>query len=180
MVAAYFESIGAAGTTRAHSHLIFPHAARVFCGKNNFTLFGTPTLFSSTLRPVNQTQIIQGRPFGAQELAQVQALLTDHPDWSRRRLSLQLAQLWAWRTPTGQLKDMAARTLLLKLEARGWIQLPTRRRAPSKRLDSQLRPQLEPSLGQEPLRGSLDSLLPLNFTEVSTPAPHSQRSAVEV
>ena len=125
---------------------------------------------------MNQTQIIQGRPFGAQELAQVQALLTDHPDWSRRRLSLQLAQLWAWRTPTGQLKDMAARTLLLKLEGRGWIQLPTRRHAPPKRMGSQCRPGLEPPPDPEPLRGSLASLLPLSFTEVSAPALRSERT----
>ena len=42
-----------------------------------------------------------------------------HPDWSRYRLSRHLASLWDWRNPAGQLKDMAARTLLLKLEQRG-------------------------------------------------------------
>jgi len=68
---------------------------------------------------------IQGRRIGPLELAQVLAFLTEHPDWSRYRLSRQLATLWDWRNPVGQLKDMAARTLLLKLAQRGWITLPT-------------------------------------------------------
>ena len=62
---------------------------------------------------------IQGRRIGAVELAQVRALLAEHRDGSRYRLSRQLATLWDWRNPAGQLKDMAARTLLLKLERRG-------------------------------------------------------------
>jgi hypothetical protein len=61
---------------------------------------------------------------GPAELAQVRALLQGHPDWSRYRLSRALAQGWQWRNGTGQLKDMAARTLLLKLEQRGWLVLP--------------------------------------------------------
>jgi hypothetical protein len=71
---------------------------------------------------------LQGRPFGPVQLAQVQALLDQDKDRSRYRLSRELAQLWDWRTPQGQLKDMAARTLLLKLEEQGWIELPVRRR----------------------------------------------------
>ena len=68
--------------------------------------------------------MLQGRPFGPEALAQVQALLDRNEDWSRYRLSRELARLWNWRTPQGQLKDMAARTLLLKLQAQGWIELP--------------------------------------------------------
>jgi hypothetical protein len=35
--------------------------------------------------------------------------------------------LWNWRAANGQIKDMACRTLLLKLERRGYITLPGRR-----------------------------------------------------
>ena len=62
----------------------------------------------------------QGRPFGSESLAQAQALLHDHAQWSRYRLNRELALRWHWRTAQGQLKDMAARTLLLKLEVLGW------------------------------------------------------------
>jgi hypothetical protein len=51
-----------------------------------------------------------------------------HPEWSRRRLSEELARLWDWRTPAGQLKDIATRDLLNRLEGRGLIVLPARQR----------------------------------------------------
>jgi hypothetical protein len=60
--------------------------------------------------------------------------MAGHADWSRRRISQHLARLWDWRNPAGQLKDMAARTLLLKLEQRGWIELPARRQIPNNRM----------------------------------------------
>ena len=47
-----------------------------------------------------------------------------HPDWSRKRLARELCQRWQWRSPQGQLKDFAARSLLLKLRARGLLSLP--------------------------------------------------------
>ena len=64
---------------------------------------------------MTEASIIQGRQIGATELAKVRNMRASHPDWSRRRLSVELATLWNWRNGVGQLKDMAARTLLLKL-----------------------------------------------------------------
>lgn len=77
---------------------------------------------------------IQGRDLCGQDLAQIRELIGDHPDWSRNRISIELAQTWNWRTPAGQLKNMAAFSLLLKLEQRGWINLPPRRQKASIRL----------------------------------------------
>jgi len=54
----------------------------------------------------------------------VRALIAQHPGWHRTALSLRLCELWNWRNEAGRLKDMAARTLLLKLQARGLVQLP--------------------------------------------------------
>jgi len=54
----------------------------------------------------------------------LQSWIVDHPSWSRYRLACELCKLWDWSTPTGQLKDFAARSLLLKLMARGLITLP--------------------------------------------------------
>jgi Druantia protein DruA len=50
------------------------------------------------------------------------------------RLSEVLAREWDWRNPAGRLKDMAARSLLVKLDQRGWIQLPPRRWAATNRM----------------------------------------------
>ena len=122
---------------------------------------------------------IQGRRIGAVELAQVRALLAEHRDGSRYRLSRQLATLWDWRNPAGQLKDMAARTLLLKLERRGWVQLPPCRRAsPNPRRHSPL-PRLAPPVSEEPLTGPLATWLPLSLREVSSPGSGAERVLFE-
>jgi cysteine synthase len=68
--------------------------------------------------------ILQGRPFGPEQLEQIRALIGQNPDWTRYRLSREVAVRWNWRTARGQLKDMAARTLLLKLQEKGWIRPP--------------------------------------------------------
>src|SRR5512135_426210 len=67
---------------------------------------------------------LQGRTLLGDDLALVRALIAQHPAWHRTALSRHLCALWNWRNPTGRLKDMAARTLLLKLHARGLIELP--------------------------------------------------------
>lgn len=117
---------------------------------------------------MSETQVIQGRKVAAVELEQIRHLLAAHPDWSRRRLSQQLTLLWDWRNGTGHLKDMAARTLLLKLEQRGWIALPPRRQKPSNRMRQKPRPPLRPV--PLPLVQALKTLLPLVITEVSAQA----------
>lgn len=71
---------------------------------------------------------IRGRDVGCADLEQIREWLGLHPHWSRRRLSEELAKHWDWRTPTGQLKDIAARDLLNRLEARALIRLPVRQR----------------------------------------------------
>lgn len=57
----------------------------------------------------------------------VQRLIVDNPSWSRTRLSKELCRLWNWYNPVGQMKDMACRDLLLKLESQGKIVLPHRK-----------------------------------------------------
>jgi hypothetical protein len=71
---------------------------------------------------------IRGRKIEAGDLEQIGAWQAAHPHWSRRRLSQELARHWDWRTPAGQLKDIATRDLLNRLEARGLLALPARQR----------------------------------------------------
>ena len=77
-----------------------------------------------------ESQIIQGRRIGGVEIAEVRGLIQNNPLWSRRRLSEALAEQWQWYAASGELKDMAARSLMLKLHERGVITLPERRRVP--------------------------------------------------
>jgi hypothetical protein len=67
---------------------------------------------------------LQGRTLSGDDLTGLRALIAQHPDWHRTALSRRLCELWNWRNGAGRLKDMAARTLLLKLQARGLIELP--------------------------------------------------------
>lgn len=68
--------------------------------------------------------LCQGRSLEAAELDWLRSAMAAHPNWSRKRLARELCQRWQWRTPQGQLKDFAARSLLLKLQARGLLSLP--------------------------------------------------------
>ena len=76
------------------------------------------------LTVMGMPMVLQGRVVTAADLDQIRTLQAMHPGWSRRQLSGALATAWDWRTAAGRLKDMAARTLLLKLERAGHIQLP--------------------------------------------------------
>ncbi|MEA1964102.1 MAG: DUF4338 domain-containing protein [Candidatus Aerophobetes bacterium] len=71
--------------------------------------------------------IIQGRETTDKDIAYVREMISSHPSWYRTRLSKELATLWNWRTSNGQLKDIACRSFLLKLEKRGYITLPPRK-----------------------------------------------------
>jgi hypothetical protein len=116
---------------------------------------------------VTKTYLLQGRQIGAAELEQIRQFLAEHPHWSRWRLSRELATLWDWRNGVGQLKDMAARTLLLKLEQRGWINLPARRRTPSNRMRHKRLPELDLAAPQASVTEALRALLPLVINECS-------------
>jgi len=119
---------------------------------------------------VPEVEIIQGRQISGVEIAEIKALIAANPLWSRRRLSCVLAQRWQWYAASGQLKDMAARTLLLKLHGRQLIALPERRRAPSRR-GPLLSPELFDSVVPEPIVADLSSLLPLKVQVVGPKHP---------
>lgn len=133
----------------------------------------------ATLGAVAIPTVLQGRRFGPSELEQIRRLIRAHPSASRYRLSRELALAWDWRSPAGQLKDMAARTLLLKLQQRGWIQLPARRWASptrSGRPRSILRGFLPDTT---PIEGSLRALGPIVLTEVTQRDPDTLRRQLE-
>lgn len=114
---------------------------------------------------------LQGRLLSEDNLKTVRALLAEQPPCHRTALSKRLCELWNWRNDAGCLKDMAARTLLLKLQARGLITLPppqTRTRRPSAQTPPSV--QLELLAGSAPVHGPLSSLQPVRFELAHTPA----------
>jgi hypothetical protein len=116
---------------------------------------------------VTESLTIQGRCLSAVQLQDLRQWVEENPRWSRWRLSRELATRWDWRNGAGVLKDMAARTLLLKLAHRGLICLPERRQVPTNRMRCGPPPTLEWSESGQPVTSTLAQLEPLSLREVS-------------
>lgn len=71
--------------------------------------------------------VLQGRRIDSAEMAWLAGWIQEHPHWSRKRLARELCQRWQWVDRRGRLKDFAARSLLLKLDAQGRVKLPALR-----------------------------------------------------
>jgi hypothetical protein len=106
-----------------------------------------------------EVMVIQGRELHAEDLGLIRSLLAEHGDWCRTWISKELCRRWDWRNGQGRFKDMAARTLLLKLERAGLIRLP-KRRCPS---NNEFRNRNLPLVAHatESIRGALSDLRPL-------------------
>ena len=107
---------------------------------------------------------VQGRWLEIEDIARIRRLIADNPCWSRRRLSEVLSAEWDWRNSSGRLKDMATRSLLVKLDARRLIQLPERRRIPNNRMARNI-PRRE--WDTTPVIGTLGDVGPLALREIS-------------
>jgi hypothetical protein len=116
---------------------------------------------------VTENLMIQGRALSAADLQSIRQWVKANPDWSRWRLSRALATRWDWRNGTGQLKDMATRTLLVKLEQRGLISLPSRRQVPTNRMRCASGDAAVAPAETVPIVGALDQLGGLQVHEVS-------------
>jgi len=108
--------------------------------------------------------VIQGRVLSDVEIGLIRDLIRENPSWHRTRLSQEICNLWNWKNDKGRLKDMACRTLLLKLHRRGWIQLPPPLTIKNNRLRNE---QLDKvNLDTAPIQNSLKSLQPISVQEV--------------
>lgn len=110
---------------------------------------------------------LQGRQLSPADLHHLRQWVEENPHWSRWRLSRELATRWDWRNGAGQLKDMAARTLLVKLQQRGFLQLPPRRQAPTNRMRCAAPQAQSLSEPPSPICAWLWQLQPLRVQEVS-------------
>ncbi len=113
---------------------------------------------------MDREQVIQGQRVSSEDIAMIVKWLADFPDWDRTRLSRELCTVWNWHNGAGRLKDMACRTLLLKLEARGQIRLPPRRTPSVNGLRN--RSSAEVAHDRSPLECPLERLRPLRVEPV--------------
>ena len=74
--------------------------------------------------------IIRNREITAKDLKFIQAVVHEYWDKGRTHISRILCQKWDWVQPSGRLKDMACRELLLTLHRKGLLDYPPPRCIP--------------------------------------------------
>ncbi len=70
----------------------------------------------------------RSRDLGPQDICFIQRTVAQFYGKGRSHISRALCQVWGWVQPNGKLKEYAARDLLLRLEEKGFIELPARLR----------------------------------------------------
>jgi hypothetical protein len=72
------------------------------------------------------------RPEITEELIEeIKSVIEMHPLWNRTKISQHLCEVWDWRMPNGQLKDISCRDLLRILDKKGKISLPMAQMKPA-------------------------------------------------
>ena len=113
-------------------------------------------------------QRLQGRLIRPEDVVWLRELIAGKAGWSRNRIGRELCEAWDWRDGAGRLKDFAARSLLLKLEARGEIRLPPLRER-LRRGDWKWLPKATAALVEPPaFTASLESVQPLAIEVVES------------
>lgn len=110
---------------------------------------------------------VQGRTVTSEDLHLIRHWMEQNPSWNRTRLSRELCRHWDWRALSGRYKDMACRSLLLKLEQRCLLRLPPRHSPPKNAFRYRLIPSVPHSTC--PIANPLKTLLPLTL-EIVTPS----------
>ena len=111
---------------------------------------------------MTEITVIQGRTLAHADIVWIRRLIAEHPQWHRNRLSQELCQVWDWCDTLGRPKDMAARTLLLKLHRREIIQLPEPRHGAHPR-QREIVPVAHETV---PITGRLREILPVSVSVV--------------
>jgi hypothetical protein len=73
---------------------------------------------------MNEAITCQGRLIQQSDLCWLRNVVQDHPDWSRHKITKHICSQWGWYTHSGQPKTFAARSMIDKLEQRGFLDLP--------------------------------------------------------
>jgi len=112
---------------------------------------------------MKNTTIIQGRETTYKDIELAKKLIAANPDWHRSRLSQELCKVWNWRNSNNQLKDMACRTFLRKLEQCGYLTLPERRKPGGSTFNQSIT--IIPHKS-EPIAGDLKYVAPVTVEQV--------------
>lgn len=111
----------------------------------------------------------RGRELHNHDIAFIRETITKNYHEGRTLISRILCKAWGWRQPNGKPKEYAARDLLLRLEEKGFIELPPRIK-PNNNLKKRSFDQI-PLFNQNPLSGSAG-----NFTDLQVQSLDPQNS----
>lgn len=114
---------------------------------------------------MQEEMVIQGRSVSINDIRLICEIIDKNPLWKRTKISKELCKEWNWYTPYGQIKDMACRTLLLKLQRLGHITLPP---SQNPKINSYRNKEIQYVLhSNDPIQTDLKSLLPIRLELVS-------------
>jgi len=114
---------------------------------------------------MNQKELIlRGRRLSSADVAYIRQTVDTHWEKGRSWISRFICQQWDWRQPNGQLKDMACRAILLRLEELELLKLPPRKCAGR----NNRHPSFAPPSGfsTNPLVGTVGEFAPLKLEMV--------------
>ena len=100
-----------------------------------------------------------------QDIVTIRRIIKSHPDKSRRFISQEVCREWDWRQPNGILKDMVCRSLLLLLESKDLIKLPTRKMIPPNPLAKRKKP-TKVIVDENPVHCRVGDLFPIKLKQV--------------
>lgn len=110
---------------------------------------------------MNKEMVVQARKITPEDIQFINKFIADNPSWHRTKISKEICKIWNWYTPYGQMKDMACRTMLLKLEKSGYVTLPPLKRI---KTHSYRKKPIEPALHTtDPVNAKLKQIIPLEI-----------------
>jgi hypothetical protein len=111
-----------------------------------------------------------GREFDPADIQTIKRLMHDDPRLTRTALSRRLCELFEWRKPNGEFKDMTCRVALLRMQTDGLITLPP---SAQRSMSPRPKPHFPPTPAtdaQSPLLLPVHELAPLRLCPVTNRA----------
>ena len=115
---------------------------------------------------MNEGLCYRGRRISAGDIASIRRIIAQHPQASRRQLSVSVCQAWDWRQANGAWRDMVCRGLMLRLHRAGHIELPPKKVSPPNPFTQRAKPATDFLVDPSPVRGALQALQPLVIRQV--------------
>jgi len=107
----------------------------------------------------------RGRAVSTDDVAFLRSLIAEHPETSRRKLSLDVCAAWGWAQPNGTPRDAVCRGLLLALARAGHLELPPPQWV-SQRPRRRSVPALPVEVDRTPIATTLAALGPVEIRQV--------------